>query len=340
MRKVVVDFADRRPILRPPEWVFSRIAALLPKGWEMVVVDSMADGTGDGGESASSEAIAAVADAEVYFGFGIPAAILRAGPGLRWVHSGTAGVAGSLTPEMLECDVIFTNSAGVHAPAMAETVLGMILHFARGFDLALRGQAEARWAKERFDAADSPVREVAESTVGIFGFGGIGREVATRVRSLGARVLAARRRPTVMEGVEVRTGAGALEWLLDESDYLVLAAPETPETRGIIDARALARLRAGAVLINVARGSLVDEDALVDALRTGRLRGAGLDVFTTEPLPSSSPLWRLPSVLITPHVSSYTHRFWERETALVEENLSRYLSGRPLLNVVDKRVGY
>ncbi len=341
MPRLVVDFADRRPIFRIPGWVVDRLRAALPADWEARVITAPADGTADGGGAASPEALTAVRDAEVYLGFGVSADVLRAGTGLRWVHSGTAGVGSSLTPEMRARDVVFTNSAGVHAPAMAETVLGMMLHFGRGLDLAVRAQAAVRWDKRRLDGEDAPVREVAGSTVGILGFGGIGREVAARARALGARVVALKRRPTSADGgVEVVFGARGLDRVLAESDFLVLAAPETPETRGLIDAAALERMRPHAVLVNVARGGLVDEDALVTALRSGRLRGAALDVFATEPLPEASPLWRLDNVLVTPHVSAYTHRFWERECALVEENLARYLGRRPLLNVVDKRAGY
>lgn len=341
MRRLVVDFADRRPIYRIPGTVVERLRAALPDDWEVRVVGAPADGSADGGTTASREALEAVEGAEVYFGFGVPADVLRRGTKLRWVHSGTAGVGGSLTPEMLESDVIFTNSAGVHAPAMAETVLAMMLHFARGLDLAVRNQAAARWDTTRFDAADSPVHEVAGSTVGIVGYGGIGRLVAVRARALGARIVALKRRQAEAEhGVEVVLGRDGLERILAESDFLVLAAPETPETRGMIDAAALERMPRHAVLINVARGGLVDEAALVEALKGGRLRGAALDVFATEPLPPSNPFWELENVLITPHTSAYTHHFWERECALLEASIARYLDGRPPLNVVDKRAGY
>ncbi|HEX7118343.1 MAG TPA: D-2-hydroxyacid dehydrogenase [Longimicrobiales bacterium] len=341
MRRLVVDLADRRPIFRFPDWVADRLRAVLPQGWSLHVVSAPADATADGGTTASAEALEAVQDAEAYFGFGVPAEILRQGRALRWVHTGTAGVRSSLTPEMLERDVVFTNSAGVHAPAMAESVLAMILHFTRGLDLAVRAQAEGRWGKAQFDADDAPVREIAGSTVGIVGYGGIGREVSTRVRVLGARVIALKRRPGPQEDdVEVVYGRDGLDRLLAASDVVVVSAPETSETRGLIDAAALGRMRPHAILVNVARGGLVDEAALADALRAGRLRGAALDVFATEPLPAESPLWRLPNVLITPHVSAYTQRFWERECALLEENLARFLAGRTLLNVVDKRAGY
>lgn len=343
MPQLVMDLVDQRPFWRMPGWVAERVREALPEDWELVVVRVMSDGLGDGGAGASREALAAVEPAEVYFGFGIPPGILAAGRRLRWVHTGTAGVRGSLSPELRTRDIVLTNSAGVHAPPIAETVVGMILHFARGLDLAVRGQARQRWFKEPFDVADAPVREVAGSTVGIVGFGGIGRAVAARVTALGARVLGLSRRRTEAPspaGVELAQGREGLDRLLAASDYVVLAAPETAETSGMIDGPALARTKAGAVLINVARGGLVDEEALVAALRAGRLRGAALDVFCTEPLPEAHPFWSLPNVLVTPHVSAYSPGFWEREVALMEENLARYRAGRPLLNVVDKGAGY
>lgn len=341
MPRLVIDFQDRRPIWRVPDRAVERIRAALPDGWETVVVRASADGTGDGGGGASVEAVEAVRDAKIYLGLGVAPEILAAGTGLRWTHTGTAGVGGSLTREMLESDVVFTNSAGVHAAPVAETVLALLLHFARGLDVALDAQREGRWDKGWFNAASSPVGEVGASTVGIVGFGGIGRAVAERVRALGARVLAVKRRPAdAAPGVELVYGEDGLRRLLEESDHVVLTVPETDETRGLIGRAALERMKPGAVLVNVARGGVLDEDALVDALSAGRLRGAALDVFAEEPLPGDHPLWRLPNVVVTPHVSSYTHSYWERETALVVENIRRYLTGGRLLNVVDKRAGY
>jgi phosphoglycerate dehydrogenase-like enzyme len=154
-------------------------------------------------------------------------------------------------------------------------------------------------------------------------------------------VLATRRRGTEgPDGVEVLSGPGALDRILPRSDYLVLAVPQTDETRAMIAARELGMLPEGAVLVNVARGGVVDEEALIDALQGGRLRGAGLDVFATEPLPADSPLWALPNVLATPHVSGASLRFWRRQTDLITQNLRRYAAGEPLLNTVDKHAGY
>ena len=340
MSRLVIDLADARPIFALPGDVVTAIRTAVPD-WEVVVIESPTSGTGDGAHRASPRALEAVrGGAEVYMGFGVPAELLREGRSLRWVHSGAAGVRGSLTPEMVESAVVFTNSAGIHGPPVAETVIGCILHFARGLDIAVRSQAEGRWDKSSFDSGDAPVRELASSTVGVVGLGGIGREVARRAGALGARVLGTRRRPEPVEGVEVLTGEGALGRLLAESHYVVLTVPETDETTGLVDAETLARMRPDAVLVNVSRGGLVDDDALVDALEAGRLRGAALDTFSTEPLPGSHPLWTAPRTLITPHTAAYTHRFWEREAALLLDNLRRYRTGEPLRNVVDKVAGY
>ena len=354
--KVVLDMRDRRPVWAMPGWVPDRLRGALPEGGELIAVDVPADGSGDGTARVDPAVLVAVADADAYLGFGIPAAVLEAGPRLRWVHSGSAGVGGSLTPALMDRrDVVFTNSAGVHAPPMAEAVVAALLHFARGHDLAARGQAEGRWVQERFYEADAPVGELAGSTVGLVGYGGIGREVARRVVPLGADVLALRRSAPEAPAADVESlvpgvrfpaavrllhGPDGLERLLRECDAVVLCLPETPESRRLVDAAALALLKPSAVLVNVARGGVVDEAALVAALRNGRLRGAALDVFSAEPLPAGHPLWDLPNVLLTPHVSAVTRRYWEREAALIEDNLRRLAGERPLRNVVDRDAGY
>jgi phosphoglycerate dehydrogenase-like enzyme len=340
-RRAVIDLRDARPLWTLPDWALEEIRAAFPAGWETAAVDAHSDGRGDGG-GPSPEALAAMPGAEVYMGYGIAPELFRAaGGGLRWVHSGAAGVGGALYPEMRDSRVVLTNSAGIHAEPIADTVLAMALHFARGLDFAVRAQAERRWDKAPFEAAGAPVRETDELTVGILGLGGIGRAVARRFAALGARVLATRRGGgDAPDGVELVRGDDALGRLLEASDVLVVAVPDTPETRGMLGRAELRRLPRGAVLVNVARGRVLDEDALVEALREGRLRGAALDVFAREPLPAESPLWGLSNVLVTPHVSGTSHRYWRRETDLVVENVRRYLAGEPLLNTVDKHAGY
>ncbi|CAN5676358.1 D-2-hydroxyacid dehydrogenase [soil metagenome] len=345
MPRLVLHLRDTRPIWAIPHWAVAEIRDALPSGWEMLEVEVPADGRGDGG-GPSAEALRAIRGAEVYLGYGIPRELLIAATTppedkLRWAHSAAAGVGGSLYPEMLRSAVTLTNSAGIHAAPIAETVVAMILHFARGLDFAVRAQAERKWLKEPFEHADTPVREISGLTLGIVGFGGIGREAASRAAALGMRPLALRRSGTdAPPGVELVTGEGALERLLERSDVLLLSVPETPETRGLVGRAELARLPEGALVINVARGGVLDEDALVDCLRSGHLRGAALDVFREEPLPPQSPLWSLPNVLVTPHVSGTSRGFWRREADLILANLRRYRDGEPLINVVDKQAGY
>lgn len=325
-----------------PGWVLEEVRAALPEGWVLEAPEVPADGSGDGAGSVPPAVLEAVRTARIYAGFGIPAEVLRAGRSLEWVHSGAAGVGGSLTPEMRRSDVVFTNSAGIHGPPMAETVLAMILHFFRGLDYAVEGKGRGTWWPEPFLVADTPVTELADATVGILGYGGVGREVARRASNLGARVLGLRRHPSGGSDphAEVLHGRAGLERILGRSDALVVCLPETDETRGLLDRDALARMKEGAVLVNVARGRLVDEDALLQALRSGRLRGAALDVFATEPLPDDHPFWEAPSLLLTPHSSAVSRRFWRRETDLILDNFRRFLEGRPLANRVDKNAGY
>ncbi len=358
MPTAVLDMMDRRPIWAMPEWVPAEIRAALPSDWDLVVIDEATDGSGDGSARVSASVLEAVAVAEIYFGYGIPGQLLEAGGALRWVHSGAAGVGSSLTPQMLASEVVFTNSAGIHAEPMAETVIGMILFFGRGLDLAVSNQSASAWDTNPYYRAGAPLSELSMSTVGVIGFGGIGREVARRAAGLGARVIGLKRGPVRPEDaalpalggggslasrIDVVSGTEGLHRLLAESDVLVLAAPETERTRGMIDAPAFQRMKQGALLVNVARGRLVDEDALVAALTEGRLRGAGLDVFAKEPLASDHALWALPNVLVTPHVSAVTRGFWRRETRLILHDLDCFLRGaepHEWRNRVDKGAGY
>jgi phosphoglycerate dehydrogenase-like enzyme len=345
MRRIVFNMQDERPAWAPPEWVVPRLRGALPAGFELVDVQAPVSGRGDGA-GISAEALAAMHGAEIYLGLGLPHALLQAGLAeparLRWVHTGTAGVGSLLHPELVAGDVILTNSAGVHAEPMADTILAMMLHFARGLDHAVRAQQRGAWDAAAFEQADSGVRELSGAAVGIIGYGGIGRALARRVNALGMAVLALRRSAdaAVDEFATVLSGDDGLDRILAESDFLVLCVPATAATRGMIGVRELQRARHGAVLINVARGGIVDEAALLDALRSGRLRGAALDVFDEEPLPPDSPLWEAPRVLITPHVSATSDRFWERQAALIIDNLTRYAEGRQLRNVVDVKAGY
>jgi phosphoglycerate dehydrogenase-like enzyme len=343
VRRVVFNMQDERPVWSPPARLADRLRAELPPDFELVDVGAPVSGRGDGG-GLSDEALTAVRGAEIYLGLGLPQELLRAAleppSQLRWIHTGAAGVASLLHTELVESAVVLTNSAGVHAEPIAETVLAMMLHFTRGLDLAVRAQRRAEWAAPAFEDLDSGVREIDGAALGIIGYGGIGRAIARRAGSLGMRISAVRRSGRPDDRARILTGADAIDRLLADSDVIVLSVPSTPATRGMIGARELTRMRRGAVLINVARGDVIDEAALLDALRSGHLRGAALDVFTTEPLPPDSPLWSLDNILITPHVSATTPRFWEREAELMIGNLRSYLAGEPMRNVVDMAAGY
>jgi phosphoglycerate dehydrogenase-like enzyme len=285
----------------------------------------------------------AIVDAEVYFGFGIAADAFREARRLRWVHSGAAGVGGSLFPEMLESSALLTNSAGIYAEPMADQALSMMLYFTRALDGAVVGMRAREWRREAIVGPGGGVTELAGAVVGIVGYGGIGRALGRRASALGMRIWALRRsRPAGEQPEEVEriSGASGLEELLCGSDYVVLTVPETSETKGLIGERELALMPRSSVLINVARGRILDEEALAAALSAGRLRGAGLDVFREEPLPPDSPLWELDNVLITPHIGGTSQRFWDRQTELMIRNIGNYLADLPLENLVDKRLGY
>jgi len=219
--------------------------------------------------------------------------------------------------------------------------LGVILAFARKLHLARDAQNRCEWAAPALWGDPPPFGELADTTLGLVGFGAIGHAIANRARALGMKVLAVRRHPaSPPDPAHAQWTTDRLPDLIERSDWLVLAAPLTAETRGLIGRAELARCRPGAVLVNLGRGALVDEDALVEALREHRIAGAALDVFREEPLPASSPLWTMPHVILTPHVSGFGPRYWERALEIFGRNLRAFLDGRPLENVVDKRAGY
>jgi phosphoglycerate dehydrogenase-like enzyme len=342
VRRLVLHLDDSRPIWSMPPELADRIRAELPRDWQVVVAEETADGAGDGG-GVSEAMLETVAGAEVYMGYGMPEPLFEAaGPSLRWVHSGAAGVASALHPSMLRSTAVLTNSAGIHAEPIADTVLAAVLHFTRGLDWAVDAQRRRTWDKSAWESADAPVREVGELRVGIHGLGGIGSAVARRFVALGAAaVIGTRRRhDTAPVGVRMVSGDDSLARLAEESDVMVVTVPRTPATERSIDARILDRLPQHAIVVAVSRGGVVDENALAERLISGRLRGAALDVFAEEPLGAASPLWTLPNALITPHVSGASHLFWRRQADLILGNLGRYLAGAPLLNTVDKQAGY
>jgi len=289
----------------------------------------------------SQECDERLAEADVVLGWAVRRENFPRATRLRWIQVTAAGVGGLLFPELVESPVIVTNGRGLHALSMAEHALGVMLMFARNLHLARDAQHDRRWSQRELGAEPAAFRRLSGTTLGIVGFGAIGRGIAERARGLGLRTLVVRRHPAADPApADAQWGSERLPELIAQADWLVLATPLTAETRRLIGAVEIARMRPGTVLINLGRGGLVDEPALIAALKSGAIAGAALDVFEEEPLPAGSELWSLPQVIVTPHISGLDPQLWERSMRLFARNLRAYLDGRPLENVVDKRAGY
>ena len=252
-------------------------------------------------------------------------------PRLRWVHCDHAGLNRSARPWVFERDLIVTSSSGRSAPVLAEHAILFMLLFAFSYPAFLKAQRQHQWGIPQQDQ----LRGLFGRTVGIVGLGNTGRELALRGRALGMRVLGYRRSAEAVPGVD-RLYASARgessDDLLRESDFVVLATPLSDATHHLIGARELSLMKPTAVLVNMARGPVVDEAALIAALRAGTIAGAGLDVFAQEPLPPESPLWDLPNVLITPHTTPQVPDRTGRSLDIIAENIRRYRAGEPMLN--------
>jgi phosphoglycerate dehydrogenase-like enzyme len=296
-----------------------------------------------------AQAVAAIADADALFGYLTPA-MLRAARQLRWAQSPTASMEKYLYPELAASPVVVTNMRGIFSDVIADHVFGFILCFAKNFHIYLRQQLRGEWHALGREANDLPgyggpgevhpsdraALTLADCTLGVIGLGGIGAETARRGLAFGMRVLA-------VDPVAADAPAGVTLWrpdrldeLLGQSDFVVVAAPHTPETYKLFNRERLRRMKRSAYLINVGRGVIVDLADLAAALRAGEIAGAGLDVFEIEPLPPGHPLWRMESVIITPHTAAASPRVPERHLATLLDNLRRFVAGQPLRNVVDK----
>jgi phosphoglycerate dehydrogenase-like enzyme len=280
-------------------------------------------------------------DADAAFAAFVDRDLVASLPRLKWVQAPAAGVGHFLSAEFVASPIVLTSARGVRARAMAEHVLAVMFALARQLPLAFRRQMEHRWALDEIERAGS-VRTLAGRRLGIVGLGAIGGEVARLGAACGMRVSAVRKRADrpKPEGVEAVLPPAGLAALLAASDVVVLCAAQTPETRTLIGPTALQAVKRGAFLINVARGKMVDDEAVIEALRDGRLGGAALDVFAEEPLDPSSPYWDLPNVIVTPHSSGTMEDYWTPLVDLFSENLRRFERGDPLLNMVDKTAGY
>jgi phosphoglycerate dehydrogenase-like enzyme len=280
-------------------------------------------------------------DADIFVGYSLRAEQLKEGKKLKWIHSTAAGVAQLMYPELRESGIMVTNPSGIFSVPMAEHTMGLLLALARNFPDSVRGQDRARWAQQEIWDKPQHLTELNGKVLLIVGYGSIGREVAKRAKAFDMRVWGVTR-----SGEGDRThaerifSAAKLHEALPDADCVLISAPETLETKYLMGAAQIARMKRGARMINVGRGSLLDEAALVQALESGALGGAALDVTETEPLPAESPLWKAPNLFITPHTSGVSDRLWDRQTAILISLLERWFDGREMFNRVDFARGY
>jgi phosphoglycerate dehydrogenase-like enzyme len=261
--------------------------------------------------------------------------VFLASPHVRWVHSRAAGVDNLLFPELVASQIPLTNGTGVFSSSLGEFALAAMLYFAKDFRRMQRNQEAGRW--EQFD-----VEEISGRTVGIVGYGDIGAAVATRAHAMGMRVLALKRHaPDLADPlIDLYFKPAQLDQMLSLCDYVVVCAPLTPETRHMISTDALAAMRSTAVLINLGRGPVVDQAALVGALSEHKIRGAALDVFEQEPIPSGDPIWKLDNIFISPHCADHTKDWLNDAMNFFLKQYDRFRNDEPLENIVQKHLGY
>jgi phosphoglycerate dehydrogenase-like enzyme len=284
------------------------------------------------------ELAAEIVDADVFYGFPT-AELLRMATSLRWIQSPSAGVNYLQDlPELVANDIVLTNTRGAHGPSIGEHTFALLFALTRHIPESVHAQREHHWARKELYRTS---REVRGLTMGIVGYGAIGRAVAQRAHGFDMEVIAVDPHPDPGAPFVVETwGMERLPDLLARADVVVVAAPLTAQSYHLVDAAALARMKPDAYLIVVSRGGIVDEDALVDALESGRLAGAGLDVTEIEPLPTESRLWNAPNLIITPHTAGDSSEKERRCVEILRENLLRFAAGETLFNIVDKQRGY
>jgi phosphoglycerate dehydrogenase-like enzyme len=255
---------------------------------------------------------------------------------VRWVHNLSAGVEHVLSPEIIASPVPLTNGRGVFRRPLAEWAIGAMLYFQYDYRRLVRQQEAGVWA-------DFDIDELGDKVIGIVGYGEIGRAVAERAKPFGCKILALRRKPGNSAGDPLIDRAYAptqIDEMLAECDFVVAAAPSTPETRGLIGPAQIAVLKSSAVVINIGRGPVIDEPALIAALESKKILGAALDVFTVEPLPAGHPFYKMQNVLLSPHSADHTPGWRDRAVQCFLDNFARFVKGEPLENVVDKHAGY
>jgi len=288
-----------------------------------------------GDAAAKKELDAILAQAEIVFGMRTPINLLVRAPKLKWIQVTSAGVDRYLSEEFVNSPVMLTNASGVHATPIGEFVVSLMLMFAKNAPLFFEMKQKKLWQR-------SPGTVLRGKTVGVVGLGSIGQEVARLCKAFRMRVIATRRSPRSRHArnVDLLLPPNGLPRLLEESDYVAICLPLTKETRGLFGEKELRMMKPNAYIINIGRGPIIDEEALIRILEEKRITGAGLDVFSAEPLPSTSKLWDLPNVIMSPHVSGGREDYESGALDIFCDNLQRYLAGKKLINVVNKDKGY
>jgi D-2-hydroxyacid dehydrogenase (NADP+) len=279
-----------------------------------------------------------IADVDVMIGWRITPEVFAEAKKLKWIQFGSAGIDHTIFPELAESRVILTTLSGIHTTVVGEHVLGMMLALARRLNVASKLQAAHEY--DRNELADTST-ELADRTIGIIGLGKIGFNIARLAKAFGMYVVGTKR--TIqgeMPNVDELYPADQFDKILPISDYLVIAVPLTSDTSALIGSDQIKKMKQGAYLINVARGAMVDPDALGRALASGRLGGAALDVFPAEPLPHNSPIWDMPNTIITPHTGASSARYGERAIRILKHNLDAFLTGGQMINIYQRRRGY
>lgn len=287
-----------------------------------------------------SDVLEVAKEIDVLVCYTIPREAFRQASRLSWIHLGSAGVDHTLFPELEKSDVLLTNASGIHADPASEFVLAQILYFAKKFEEFRKFKQTRQWSQWELAAK---ISLLSRKTIGIVGLGSIGLAVAKKAKAFGMKIIATKntiRPEDQFAEVDKLLPKGKLPELLRESDYVVLTVPLTPQTEKMVDSRAFGQMKSSAYFINISRGKVVDEQALIRALKTNAIAGAALDVFEKEPLPGNSPLYELPNVLISPHVSGNFPEYVTWASRDFGENLNRFLSGKRLRNIVDKESGY
>jgi phosphoglycerate dehydrogenase-like enzyme len=325
---VLISIQQRVHAWQIPEHAVARLRAEFPHNTVLYATDADARARG-------------LEVCDVAYTWILSAAELATAPRLRWVHTSAVAVETLCLPELFARGIAVSNTRGVQATPIAEHVMAVVLAFAKQLPCVLDAQRDARWVQNELSGSRLPWL-LRGRTLGLIGVGTIGAEIARLASAFGMHVIATRRhadRPP-MSAIAEQLPPSALGELLARADVIAIAAPLTPETEHLIGARELAQVKRGALLVNVGRAKIVQTDALIDALHSGQLGGAALDVFPQEPLPAEHPLWQCPNVILTPHTSGFRQGHWDEVIALFADNLRRYEQGRELRFQVSPEYGY